>query len=161
MTQASNIAELRRDRLTSTFHYCFLGASYAFHDVTSYLNSHLARRPQMRLSVVGSIIALLLALTVPALAQQGTAEIGGRITDQQQGALPGVTVTLTNEDTGVFREVTTGADGHYFAPQLVPGRYRITAKLPSFHTFERGGLILQVGKTLTIDASLTLGSMQE
>jgi len=61
----------------------------------------------------------------------------------------------------VYREVISGPDGTYFAPQLVPGRYRMVAKLANFHTFERGGLILQVGKTLTINAILTLGSLQE
>ena len=116
----------------------------------------------MRRPVVLSLLSLLLlTVPLPALAQQGTSEIGGRIADEQGGALPGVTITLTNEETGVFREVTSGSDGSYFASQLVPGRYKLVAKMPSFHTFERGGLILQVGKTLTINVTLTIGSLQE
>ena len=112
-------------------------------------------------SVIASVLLLLSTIALPARAQQGTAEISGRVTDEQSGALPGVTITFTNEATGVYREVISGPDGTYFAPQLVPGRYRMVAKLANFHTFERGGLILQVGKTLTIDAILTLGSLQE
>ena len=115
----------------------------------------------MRRVLVGLVFSVLWTIPVPVLAQQGTAEISGRVTDEQSGALPGVTITFTNEETGVFREVTSGPDGTYFAPQLVPGRYRMVAKLANFHTFERGGLILQVGKTLTINAILTLGSLQE
>jgi hypothetical protein len=115
----------------------------------------------MRTRFVAVTLPLLLVVALPALAQQGTAEIGGRITDQQGAALPGVTITATNEDTGVFREVTSGSDGSFFAPQLVPGRYKIVAKLEGFQAFERGGLILQVGKTLTVDVTLTLGSLQE
>jgi Carboxypeptidase regulatory-like domain len=115
----------------------------------------------MRRPVIASVLLLLSAIALPVRAQQGTAEISGRVTDEQSGALPGVTITFTNEETGVFREVTSGPDGTYFAPQLVPGRYRMVAKLANFHTFERGGLILQVGKTLTINATLTLGSLQE
>jgi hypothetical protein len=115
----------------------------------------------MRRSVIASVLLLLSTFALPARAQQGTAEISGRVTDEQSGALPGVTITITNEETGVFREVTSGPDGTYFAPQLVPGRYRMVAKLANFHTFERGALILQVGKTLTINAILTLGSLQE
>ena len=109
----------------------------------------------MRRVLVGLVFSVLWTIPVPVLAQQGTAEISGRVTDEQSGALPGVTITFTNEATGVYREVTSGPDGTYFAPQLVPGRYRMVAKLANFHTFERGGLILQVGKTLTINAILT------
>ncbi|OLC40953.1 MAG: hypothetical protein AUH43_25470 [Acidobacteria bacterium 13_1_40CM_65_14] len=115
----------------------------------------------MRKPLVGSVLFLLLATALPVLAQQGTAEIGGRVTDEQGGVLPGVAVVLTNEGTGVFREVVSGADGTYFAQQLIPGRYRISAKLASFKNFERGGLILAVGKTLTIDVTMIVGALEE
>src|SRR6266566_6435801 len=115
----------------------------------------------MRKRHVGWILPLLLATALPVLAQQGTSEIGGRVTDQQGAVLPGVSIVITNEETGVFREVTSGTDGSYFASQLTPGRYRIAAKLASFRTFERGGLVLAVGKTLTIDVTLMLGSLTE
>src|SRR5262249_11409952 len=114
----------------------------------------------MRIRLVGPALSLLLA-AVPVHAQQGTSEIGGRVVDEQGGALPGVTITLRNEETGVFREMTSGPDGTYFASQLVPGRYRLTAKLASFKNFERSGLILAVGKTMTIDVTLSLGAIEE
>src|SRR5580765_8121272 len=105
----------------------------------------------MRRFPVGWIlIALFCGVAAPAFAQQGTSEIGGRVMDEQGAVLPGVSIVVTNEATGVFREVTSGADGSYFASQLTPGRYRIVAKLSSFRSFERGGLVLAVGKTLTI-----------
>src|SRR4029450_12133279 len=115
----------------------------------------------MRRFLVNWTVAAFLLAATPALAQQGTSEIGGRITDQQGAGLPGVTIILTDEETGVFRELASGPDGGYFASQLVPGRYRFVARLPNFQTFERGALLLQVGKTLTINATLTLGSLQE
>jgi Carboxypeptidase regulatory-like domain len=75
--------------------------------------------------------------------------------------LPGVAIVVTNEETGVFRDVVSGPAGTYFASQLVPGRYRISAKLQGFQTAERGGLTLQVGKTLTINLSLNVGGLEE
>ncbi len=51
-------------------------------------------------------------------------------------------IVLTNEDTGVFREVTSGEDGSYFVSALTPGRYRLAAKLPGFRNFERRGLVV-------------------
>src|SRR5437867_3114479 len=115
----------------------------------------------MRMHLVGWILPLLLATSIPVLAQQGTSEIGGRVTDEQGAVLPGVSIVVTNEETGVFRDVTSGADGSYFASQLIPGRYRISAQLASFRAFERGGLVLAVGKTLTIDVTLMLGALAE
>ena len=115
----------------------------------------------MRIRIVGLGIPLLLALALPALAQQGTAELGGRVVDETAAALPGVAIVITNEESGVYREIVTGADGNYFAPQLIPGRYKISAKLASFKTFERGGLIAAVGKTLTINITMAVGTLEE
>src|SRR5437899_1925800 len=115
----------------------------------------------MRTRLVGSVLSFLFALTTPALAQHGTSEIGGRVLDDQGAVLPGVSIVITNEETGLFREVTSGADGSYFASQLTPGRYRITAKLASFRTFERGGLVLAVGKTLTINITMAVGTLEQ
>src|SRR3954471_24966624 len=108
--------------------------------------------------LAGSFFCLSAAL---ALAQQGTAEIAGKITDEQGAVLPGVAIVVVNEDTGVFRDLVSGPAGTYFASQLVPGRYKITAKLQGFQTTERAGLVVQVGKTLTINLSLTVGGLEE
>ena len=96
----------------------------------------------MRRLVLGLYLIALLCAAAPALAQQGTAQIGGKIVDAQGGALPGVTVVITNEDTGVVREITSTAEGSYFASQMVPGRYRISAKLEGFKALDRRGLTL-------------------
>src|SRR5229473_2423803 len=122
--------------------------------------SPLERRQQMRRLLVPFIVSFLCAVA-PLGAQQGTSEIGGKVIDEQGGALPGVAIVITNVDTGVFRDVVSGADGSYFASQLTPGRYRLSAKLPSFHTFERSGLVLAVGKALTINVTLALGALEE
>ena len=114
-----------------------------------------------KLIVTSVLVVFLGAIAAPVFAQQGTAEIGGHIADAQGGVLPGVTIVLTNEETGVFREVKSGEDGSYFASQLTPGRYRLAAKLASFKSFERRGLILEVGKTLTINFTLELGALAE
>ena len=66
-----------------------------------------------RAPLVSVLAAFLLAAATPLFAQQGTAEIGGKVADDQGGVLPGVPIVLTNENTGVFREVTSGSDGGY------------------------------------------------
>ena len=116
------------------------------------------RRLLVRASVIGSLVC---AAATPLVAQQGTSQISGRALDEQGGALPGATITLTNEESGAFRDVVTGADGSFSAPQLKPGRYRVTAKLQNFNTFVRNGVTLPIGQTITIDVTLKLGSLQE
>ncbi len=96
---------------------------------------------------LGLTWCVALLLTAPVAAQQGTSEIGGRVADQQGAVLPGVAIVVTNEDTGVFREVVSSADGSYFVSQMVPGRYRITAKLEGFRSLERRGIVIEVGRT--------------
>ena len=107
------------------------------------------------------VAALFFTLVTPLVAQQGTSEITGKITDEQGAILPGVAIVVTNEATGVFRDVTSSAEGTYFASQLVPGRYKIVAKLTGFRTLERSGLVLQVGNAMTINLVLAVGGIEE
>ena len=111
---------------------------------------------------VFSLLALTaFALSTPLLAQQGTSQINGKVTDEQGAILPGVAVVVTNEENGTFRETTTSEEGTYFVSQIQPGRYKIVARLTGFRTLERGGLIVQVGTTLTINLALPVGGIEE
>ena len=103
-------------------------------------------------------VVILIGLTATmAVAQQGTAELRGSVTDEQGGALPGVSILITNQDSGTFREVITGGDGGFFASQMLPGTFTITAQLPGFATFERTDFAIGVGRTLDLDVVMTIG----
>lgn len=108
-----------------------------------------------------TVLAFLLGGGGPLLAQQGTAQISGRVSDNQGGVLPGVSLVITNEATGLFREVTSSTDGTFFVSQLVPGTYRILARLEGFRPTEQSGYLLQVGTTLTVSLELEVGGIQE
>ena len=114
-----------------------------------------------RVHVVAYLAVMALVLPPPALAQQGTSQISGRVTDAQGAALPGVAVVVRNEETGVTRELTSSGEGSYSAAQLLPGRYSVIARLTGFRTVERTGLTLLVGTTLTINLQLPLGGIEE
>jgi hypothetical protein len=96
-----------------------------------------------------------------AAAQQGTSELRGRVLDGTGAAVPGVTVTVKNQDTGLFRETVSGESGAFIATALVPGRYEVSATLQGFKTFKRSDLQLEVGRTATIDVTMEVGGMQE
>jgi hypothetical protein len=103
----------------------------------------------------------LLMTAAPVWAQQGTTEVRGRVVDPQGDVMPGVAVTVRNQDTGMFRETVSGADGTFFVSGIVPGRYEVNAELQGFKKFVRKDLQLELGKTATVDANLELGSLSE
>jgi hypothetical protein len=93
--------------------------------------------------------------------QAGGSALQGRVVDEQQGVLPGVAITVTNQDTGTFRETVSGPDGAYFVPALQPGRYRITADLQGFKKLTREDVMLQLGSTQTVELRLAVGGLAE
>lgn len=110
---------------------------------------------------VTAVVALVLAAAGVAGAQQGTTEVRGQVIDAQGAVLPGVTVTVRNQNTGMFRETITTADGAYFVSGLVPGTYELSAELQGFKKFSRRDLTLELGKTATVEVSLEVGSLSE
>jgi tetratricopeptide (TPR) repeat protein len=90
---------------------------------------------------------ILVLLSSGIVFAQATGTINGRVIDQAEAVLPGVTVTITNMDTGVSREVVTNAEGLYSVPGLQPGRYKIAAAMQGFSTLTREGVALAVTAT--------------
>ncbi len=117
--------------------------------------------PRVRCLV--SALALFLASAVPSFAQSQAvnATVEGTIVDESAAALPGVTVTLVNLDTGDTRVVVTNGRGVYRAPLLSLGRYRVTAELQGFKKFEQQGLTLSAGQTAVINMVLSVGTLTE
>jgi hypothetical protein len=114
-----------------------------------------------RFPVVCIVALVALMVPAPSLAQQGTSQISGKVTDPQGAVLPGVSITVRNEETGATRELITSVEGTYLASQLVPGRYAVTARLNGFRVMDRNALLLQVGNTLTINLTLPVGGIEE
>ena len=95
------------------------------------------------------VLALVLVFAASVFAQETRGTISGHVLDEQGGAMPGVTVTITNVDTNVSATLTTNSTGYYQAPLLLPGNYRVTAELQGFKTSVRSGIILSVAQQAT------------
>src|SRR3954468_23864997 len=109
------------------------------------------------------ILSALLSLTAPAFAQSQGANgaIEGTVSDSSGGVLPGVTVTVTNIDTGTARSTVTNEKGLYRAPLLPLGKYRVVAELQGFKKFEGTDIQLSVGQTAVVNATLAVGAVSE
>ncbi len=99
-------------------------------------------------------IAFSLLLLVPgAAAAQTTGDLLGRVTDEQGGALPGVTVEAQSAALQGTRTVVTDAAGAYRIVLLPPGSYRVTATLPGFARVEQV-VAVSLARTSTLDFRL-------
>ena len=88
----------------------------------------------MRTRVIFRIAAaafLLIALASAGLAQT-TGGIVGRVTDENGGGLPGVTVQVESPVLQGARVTTTDPDGHFRLNLLPPGDYTLTFQLAGF-----------------------------
>src|SRR5947207_1797657 len=94
------------------------------------------------------VAALIMALSIWTIAQTGTSVITGSVMDASSSAIPGVDITLTNQETGTKQQTITNDTGIYRFASLPPGTYRIEAALPGFDRVSRGPLTLQVSQTL-------------
>lgn len=102
----------------------------------------------------------VLAVAGPALAQTSATngEISGQVTDSSGSALPGVTVTVTNTETGLERNAVTDENGNYSIGLLPPGPYNVAAELEGLGTAQRGDVTVLIGTSsnvrLTINPQL-------
>jgi hypothetical protein len=107
------------------------------------------------------VVGLVVGLVSPGLARQNYSELRGRVLDQQGAVLPGATIVARNQESGTFREAVSGADGSFFMTAMNPGTYEVTAELTGFNRYQTQDLLLQVGRTATLDIRLQLGGIQE
>ncbi len=121
------------------------------------------------LTVCFTRLARLVTLTIVAgclttslaSAQGGGSEINGTVFDQAGAVLPGATITITNEATGIVRDAVTGSEGRYILPTLTRGTYKVQVELQGFQTQSREGLVLLVGQELTVDFTLAVATVAE
>jgi hypothetical protein len=115
------------------------------------------------MSRILTALCVVLAFAAPAFSQSQAinATIEGTIVDDQGAVLPGVTVTISNTDTGDSRTVVSNERGVFRAPLLPLGTYRVSAELQGFRTYEQTGIILTAGRTAVLDIKMTVGQLQE
>src|SRR5688572_2621176 len=107
------------------------------------------------------LVAFALAVTGLAAAQERFGTLTGKVTDQQDLALPGVTITVTNTQTGGVQTFVTDANGIYSARELAPGRYTVTFELTGFSRIERPDITVQLGRDFSVDAQMRVGAVTE
>jgi Carboxypeptidase regulatory-like domain len=107
------------------------------------------------------LLGLLLAFCVSAVSQETRASLSGIASDTSGAVVPGVSLQLTNTQTGVVLTATTNEAGLYRFLFLNPGQYKLVATAAGFKTFERNGIQLNVSEAGTLPVILEVGAQNE
>jgi hypothetical protein len=108
------------------------------------------------------VLACILCIVGPLFAQRSDrAIITGVVTDPTASSVPGTTIKIRNEGTGVETVLTTNDAGAYTTPPLVVGSYTLTVDHAGFKTSVKTGVLLQGGDTIREDVTLVVGAVTE
>src|SRR6185295_3181551 len=111
---------------------------------------------------LGAALALVLSVH-PVSAQTVTnGTLSGVVTDQQGGALPGVTIVAVHEPTGTRYEGVSGADGRFTLPNVrVGGPYTVTATLSGFKDQTQSNTTVSLGEDKSLDFKMPIATLSE
>jgi len=107
------------------------------------------------------VVAAMGLLPVALSAQSGSSAITGLVTDRTSAPMPGASVVIRNEETGVVAETVTNQEGAYRIGTLVPGRYTVETRVDGFDPAVRSAITLAVSQTLAIDLTLEVARQSE
>jgi Carboxypeptidase regulatory-like domain len=107
------------------------------------------------------IIALCLLTAQFALGDNVYGGIRGVVTDPAGAAVPNITITATNTETGIATTTLSQSDGNFQFVQLPIGAYRVTAQAPNFKTFQANNIPLSVNQIYYLPIALELGATTE
>jgi Carboxypeptidase regulatory-like domain/TonB dependent receptor-like, beta-barrel/TonB-dependent Receptor Plug Domain len=108
-------------------------------------------------------LCLYLGIAAASLyAQEGTSTLRGAIVDQSGSVIPGATISVANQATGLNRRsMATNSNGEYVFTSLIPGSYRITVEAQGFKKATQDNVLLAVGETLELKIALQTGGVNE
>ncbi len=118
-------------------------------------------RSRARLLAILVATACIFPIGSTGLAQTITGTVQGYISDIEGDAIPGATVTVTNQDTGIARAVISDANGFYSAKALQVGAYRVTAELAGMQTTQQNDVSVLVGQIKDVNLTLEIESTSE
>ena len=112
-------------------------------------------------SVRVRLAAVLGVLLLPA-AVYAQSSMAGVVKDTSGAVLPGVTVEASSPALiEKVRSVVTDTAGQYKIVDLRPGTYTVTFTLTGFSVFKREGIELTGSGTVTINADMKVGALEE
>ena len=116
-------------------------------------------KSSIRARLLPLAIASLLVTALPAIAQDTSSAVSGRVVDASGQPVAGATVQILHEPSGTTKIATTDADGRYSAQGLrVGGPFDLTVSKAGLTQAEQKNVYLQLAQTRSVN--LTMGAEQ-
>ena len=119
------------------------------------------RTPRPWLSIGLFTLAIGLLGPTQAMAQTGAASLTGIVTDDSGAAVPGATVTATNQATNVAYTGISNEAGNYTVSSLPVGTYIVKVELSRFKTSATKPIQMEAKQIVRLDFKLALGAIEE
>src|SRR5580700_4345068 len=128
-----------------------------------HLGGHMSGESMARAGCFAFLVLCVACLLPAAVLGQGetTSAIVGEVRDATNAVVPGVTVTITNHETGLKRSVRTNETGRFNFPQLKPGTYSVKAEAPGFEPKQNDNVVSGLGQKQTVDFTLKVARSNE
>ncbi len=108
-----------------------------------------------------ALLALFALASVLAFGQATSGDIVGTVFDKSDAVVPGASIVVLNESTGIKTTVTANGGGEFRAANLLPGSYSVTASSPNFRTSTVAHFLVQLNHTGTVTFHLEPGKVTE
>jgi Carboxypeptidase regulatory-like domain len=123
--------------------------------------AHTARKRGASHNLSLALAAAALALLPPVAVAQQSGAVAGVAQDESGAVLPSVTITATNQTTGLSRTTETAADGTFTLDDLpADGEYIIQAERRGFLTVVREHATVAPAGTTRVDFVLKLSAAE-
>src|SRR5215218_9230044 len=115
---------------------------------------------RIRHTVPVLVVIALLVSSISAVAQQ-RGSISGKVVDPDGLAVPGASITVTEQSTGFNRTAVSADKGVYTITNLDPGTYTISVELSGFGTVRVADVRLSAGNEMVMELKMQLAGVQE
>ena len=115
--------------------------------------------PFVRCAALAALVVLFSPMSTGAQVLYGS--VVGQVNDTSGAAVPRVTVTITNPDTGLTRTAVSSDTGAYSFTNVLAGRYDVRVSLQGFKEFVKTGVPVSANEVSRVDATLELGTLSD
>jgi len=109
------------------------------------------------------VAAAFLAITTTSqvFAQAITGTIVGTVRDASGAVVAQAKIAAKNTSTGQELNAVSGSEGNYTIPNMSPGAYDVSAKMPGFNTSMAPHIAVEIEQTTRVDFKLDPGNTSE
>src|SRR6266576_683269 len=108
-----------------------------------------------------ALLCFLAVTVMPSFGQVDIGSISGTVVDATDFVVPGVRITVRNEDTRATQETTTNSSGYFISPSLMVGDYTVIVEMKGFRRFVQTGIHLNAADHLSVPVRLSLGEVTQ